>query len=71
MPYEKKIRKDLAENVVSYAEDESDDRAAASKIKVTKKMSQNLFSTSLFIWILESFYFTYSINVFLIKQYDL
>ena len=37
MPYEKKIRKDLAENVVSYAEDESDDRAAASKIKVTKK----------------------------------
>jgi hypothetical protein len=34
---EKKKRKDLAENVLSDTEDESDDRAAASKIKITKK----------------------------------
>ena len=45
MPDGKKKQKDLAENVLSDTEDESDDRAAASKIKVTK----NLFSTSLFI----------------------
>jgi len=33
----KKIRKELAEIVLSDTEDESDDRAAASKIKVAKK----------------------------------
>ena len=33
----KKKRKDLAENVLSETEDESDDRDAASKIKVSKK----------------------------------
>ena len=33
----KKKRKDLAENVLSDTEDESDGRAADSKIKVTKK----------------------------------
>ena len=37
MPGKKKKRKDLAENILSDTEDESDDRAAASKLKVTKK----------------------------------
>jgi len=35
--WKKKKRKDLAENFLSEIEDESDDRDAASKIKVSKK----------------------------------
>ena len=37
MPGKKKKRKDLAENILSDTEDEADDRAAASKLKVRKK----------------------------------
>jgi len=40
----KKKRIDLPENVLSETGDKSDDRAAASKIKVTKKFLQNFFS---------------------------
>ena len=43
MPDGKKKRKDLAENVLSDTEDESDDRAAASETKVTKKMLKMSF----------------------------
>jgi len=47
--WKKKKQKDLAENVLS--DTESDGRAAASKIKI----SQNFFSTSLFIWNLSEY----------------
>ena len=50
--WKKKKRKDLAENVLFYAEDESDDRAAASKIKVTKKFLKFLLKITIFLFYL-------------------
>jgi hypothetical protein len=58
LPDEKK-RKDLAENVLSDTEDESDDRAAASKIKVTKKFLKISFQ-------LHSLFENFNLSVLLI-----
>ena len=55
----KKKRKDLAENILSDTEDESDDRAAASKIKVTKKFLKISFQ-------LHSLFENFNLSVLLI-----
>jgi len=55
----KKKRKDLAENVLSDTEDESDDGAAASKIKVTNKFLKISFQ-------LHSLFENYNLSISLI-----
>jgi len=55
----KKKQTDLAENVLSDTEDESYDRAAASKIKVTKKFLKVSFQ-------LHSLFENYNLSILLI-----